>query len=36
MIDRIAVLSSGDETAMTLEDQGHGLFTYYLLKKLFL
>ena len=26
--------SSGDETAMTLEEQGHGLFTYYLLKKL--
>ena len=26
--------SSGDETAMTLEDEGHGLFTYYLLKKL--
>ena len=26
--------SSGDETAMTLESQGHGLFTYYLLKKL--
>ena len=26
--------SSGDETAMTLEEQRHGLFTYYLLKKL--
>lgn len=26
--------SSGDETAMTLDEQGHGLFTYYLLKKL--
>ena len=26
--------SSGDETAMTLKDEGHGLFTYYLLKKL--
>lgn len=26
--------SSGDETAMTLENEGHGLFTYYLLKKL--
>jgi len=26
--------SSGNETAMTLEEQGHGLFTYYLLKKL--
>ena len=26
--------SSGDETAMTLKEQGHGLFTYYLLKKL--
>ena len=26
--------SSGDETAMTYEDKGHGLFTYYLLKKL--
>lgn len=26
--------SSGDETAMTLEEKGHGLFTYYLLKKL--
>ena len=26
--------SSGDETAMTLNEEGHGLFTYYLLKKL--
>lgn len=26
--------SSGDETAMTYEEKGHGLFTYYLLKKL--
>lgn len=26
--------SSGDETAMTFKDQNHGLFTYYLLKKL--
>ena len=26
--------SSGDETAMTNEEQHHGLFTYYLLKKL--
>ena len=26
--------SSNDETAMTLEEEGHGLFTYYLLKKL--
>ena len=26
--------SSGDETAMTLDKEGHGLFTYYLLKKL--
>jgi len=26
--------SSSDETAMTLESEGHGLFTYYLLKKL--
>jgi len=26
--------SSGDETAMTLKEEGHGLFTYYLLKKL--
>ena len=26
--------SSGDETAMTLDEKGHGLFTYYLLKKL--
>lgn len=26
--------SSGDETAMTYEDKHHGLFTYYLLKKL--
>ena len=26
--------SSGDETAMTYADKGHGLFTYYLLKKL--
>ena len=26
--------SSSDETAMTLEKEGHGLFTYYLLKKL--
>lgn len=26
--------SSGDETAMTYEEKGHGLFTYYLLRKL--
>lgn len=26
--------SSGDETAMTYADKGHGLFTYFLLKKL--
>lgn len=26
--------SSGDETAMTYEEKGHGLFTYFLLKKL--
>lgn len=26
--------ASGDETAMTFKEQGHGLFTYYLLKKL--
>lgn len=26
--------SSGDETAMTYEEKSHGLFTYYLLKKL--
>lgn len=26
--------SSGDETAMTLKEQNHGLFTYYLLRKL--
>ena len=26
--------SSGDETAMTYEKNQHGLFTYYLLKKL--
>ena len=26
--------SSGDETAMTLKDQNHGLFTYYLLRKI--
>lgn len=26
--------SSGDETAMTYEEKNHGLFTYYLLKKL--
>ena len=26
--------SSGDETAMALESEGHGLFTYFLLKKL--
>lgn len=26
--------SSGDETAMTIDREGHGLFTYYLLKKL--
>ena len=26
--------SAGDETAMPLETQGHGLFTYYLLKKM--
>lgn len=26
--------SSGDETAMALDAQGHGLFTYYLLKKI--
>ena len=32
----VAVLSasSGNETAMQYADQGHGLFTYYLLKKL--
>ena len=26
--------SSGDETAMTYHEKGHGLFTYFLLKKL--
>ena len=26
--------ASGDETAMTYKEKGHGLFTYYLLKKL--
>ena len=26
--------SSGDETAMTYPSKGHGLFTYFLLKKL--
>jgi len=26
--------SSGDETAMTYPEKGHGLFTYFLLKKL--
>lgn len=26
--------ASGDETAMPFEDKSHGLFTYYLLKKL--
>ena len=26
--------SSGDETAMTYDAKGHGLFTYFLLKKL--
>ena len=26
--------SSGDETAMTFPEKGHGLFTYFLLKKL--
>ena len=25
---------SGDETAMTYQEKGHGLFTYFLLKKL--
>ncbi|MBR6437771.1 MAG: caspase family protein, partial [Bacteroidales bacterium] len=26
--------ASGDETAMTYKEKGHGLFTYFLLKKL--